>query len=1680
MSTATLRLEAGGLVPVKTKVDGEATEQIVARSYHHHALGDRPVVRLASDRLGEAEDLAMEFLGFAKPVVSAPLAIQQRQSLGFAAWALINDPGNARYALDLVKRMKQAARKAKAKPGHAWDDFTAMSKELGKSAAHFLPPYWEEVGRTFKELGNFTYAGRALTRSMEAERVHALESDRARRRDVVLEFVLAGCLTGKALSDYASDLLNQYSSAEAFQIFRDLCVRRTLGGMAPWAAMPKDFIKVAKAAELDGDAEFESWLEEVIETPAMGRVANQFWKTCKKNVQRVVDRSPAFAVALLRHTRPEATYYDDKTLPWLQLLQDWGVFEYLWEDEHNGAPPLGEPIAEWFGRVLRFEQPAPVMILEMLKNVEARLKDEGAAVQLSCKQRYRADVIDVDVLETCLARGIVIDDPPEEVTVSFDGWLLDSPDHEFRNCDLVHCGQDDRYKPAVLTALTDALSCRGGMHSRGWRQADVPQRPFPEAAAARPGIIALWREHFADVLKNLDGCGLASFRIAVQRLEQTFWPESLKLFPDLAEQLRQIDPAEMLRRTLGAGVFAEYGWPEIEEALAKHKIKIKHQRYGRSNFDLVFPDLVVKNGTKAVAIGPKGVRTWELQLPKKAELEALFPIGDDLGIEYQDNSTYDRLMIWASDPKTKHKADYRYHYGSVPQATDLADGSVFLGSRSVRAGDKKLPETKDYFHDGERFWRVENEYVGGDEGYRTSLEEVDPQTGKKVRSSVPKFFEEAAGGKTQYDAAELFAAPTGLSDSPLGIANGLCGWKAIKRRDGSFVGEGIDGRKWDQPLITPQGEPACPVALLPQPGTDEYLPITSSGGRARNYWVWDATGSTVVEIVEDLDPDDDEGGGRAFVLPLRYWHLLKLRDEASSKKLRKITLQQAAELMQAAEVQPASGKTSRRKKKKDDGGSAALAQVLPVVAKLLPKAPEAMQAGVAHVVQQAAEQAARFLTMRDSTTDQAAANKSSVTGTRDPQVDIAAEAWNLERYDSYGSEPSLSANLAAAAEFLQGDASEADLPEVDKHWFSLLGAVSLHAWKAMWKAASDKLSSKGKSSGQFVEVLEWMLELGLFDLPGEFAEMAGRPQDAKKSQYGGYDVETDTGTSYAFRQGDDAFIVIENDSYDDDPFSILRYSTGKSPGTPADYKVKGVKKLRLDWTSDQIREFIAAAKASEELPLPTPQELATTATKLNASTAEIGLIWLAGLNMNSYESNFLPAEIRKSLGLKVTDVSAAKQSLSNLKDSVREQLFAAVLSKGPAAAFADDRGPVLAAIEKTWQSKLPKRLAIDAAIQKRLSAFARQHRWQTIDHEELLAAAAEPAKAAALQPRAMEIKQVKTRYSVDLAISGGNKYDFDASILLSAAQLIGLVHSDCPGGTPARAEMPALVQQINKLLSDKRTLLPLRHLAFYDYGSGKKIKPIEWLEKHVGKTKADKQKVARLDEGLVAAAATVDGHEVVVAFRPAKLKDAADLTRLKGILAVEVSENYGEDGGLVPLALLLGSPGMTKLANAIASTDLPAEAWPQNPNLTAAKTVAAVAKHSKLSAEAATLYLQILALPDPTTANIRRWNDWKPAAIKQATAELLKANLVMEAKRARAGRSIFLPGEWAELKAPWLPIETWKHKHLCEFGFDVGTEWPVGGPMVFRPYDELFAAAWQRVIDGDVPKYEEVKRKRKK
>lgn len=96
--------------------------------------------------------------------------------------------------------------------------------------------------------------------------------------------------------------------------------------------------------------------------------------------------------------------------------------------------------------------------------------------------------------------------------------------------------------------------------------------------------------------------------------------------------------------------------------------------------------------------------------------------------------------------------------------------------------------------------------------------------------------------------------------------------------------------------------------------------------------------------------------------------------------------------------------------------------------------------------------------------------------------------------------------------------------------------------------------------------------------------------------------------------------------------------------------------------------------------------------------------------------------------------------------------------------------------------------------------------------------------------------------------------------------------------------------------------------------------------------------------------------------------------------------------------------------------------------------------------------------------------------LKAARAELAAGELVVEASRTRAGRSLFLPGAWVDPKAPRLPLERWK---LPLYGDLMSGEQATFGVIVpTEPAAELYRRAWQRVQDGDAPRFEELKVRR--
>ncbi|MGW6915349.1 hypothetical protein ACWGB8_16260 [Kitasatospora sp. NPDC054939] len=133
--------------------------------------------------------------------------------------------------------------------------------------------------------------------------------------------------------------------------------------------------------------------------------------------------------------------------------------------------------------------------------------------------------------------------------------------------------------------------------------------------------------------------------------------------------------------------------------------------------------------------------------------------------------------------------------------------------------------------------------------------------------------------------------------------------------------------------------------------------------------------------------------------------------------------------------------------------------------------------------------------------------------------------------------------------------------------------------------------------------------------------------------------------------------------------------------------------------------------------------------------------------------------------------------------------------------------------------------------------------------------------------------------------------------------------------------------------------------------------------------------------------------------------------------------------------------------------------WEQDPRRSAPEVVAECADTLAVPADAAALYLMLLALPDPTDRQVRQWTGWSATALKAARQQVRDTGLAVEGRRPRAGRSLFLPGPWLEPKVPRLPVEAAKSALLPADPARASGAHAAAVPS--RPLPALFADAWQ-------------------
>lgn len=1531
-------IRGGGILPAGSPVD--AGEALDAVRYLHPAMPGRVVVRLLPERLVEGAGTEMALTGFVEAGQEAGVGVVRRRALGFPARALVEDPKNARYALDVMKDFVRARKRIATKPGHARDELQAVAERLGRAAPHFLPSFWEEAGRAFLAGSAVGMAGTAFEKARAAEREHGLPVDEDARADAFLEFAIAGALPVKSILAWPAELEKSQGAAVAYARLYDLAVRRTLGGRAPWASLPKDLASYAKKARRDPAAEEARFVRAVLGATSLKRAPLAFWQAVAGSVAAALQAEPALGLRLLR------LFPDLDGDAWLGLLEGWGLLKRLEAEGLDGG------LAAWLGRAL-VAWDGKAALRALVPRLLPRLQAEGQAVPVFGDEVWGVE--DVDSFEALLAAGVELACPPDESgRFRMDRWAAGGG-----ACDPVRLAAHPVLGPILERSVLGELD-------------------DPHFQAVAPGKLAfreIRRRHLVETLARASAGGLVDFGEALDALESQIPASTRREFPEEAAPAATISALGALARSLRAGLPDELGWPAYDEAVAeltgkKDEVVVK----------ALAPWVVVHDGRRAIVLGPGGREgAFDLKLPKKARPERFRWSGGQLLVSWRDPEDWQRLLgYWSGRPKDELTIETEW--GDVDHTPPRA-GFVLAGRRILRPGDSTLDQ-KATWSDAEGVWTRD------DEG---AFRSVDPDSGKTGPRDAPAALAERDGLRPSLAVYH----PQPVPDSPLGpgaqyaftsfdlskhpdpeawLRRHAPGAHRVPGRGGLHCVIRGDGRSWVLPRAA--------LALVRWPGDETPRAVVSAGWRSTALLAADGA------LVADLDQDSDFTRGSPHPLPLALWHHLRPRDPAASALLRAADEVLAARLLEAAADHD-----------DDDDGRAALADA---VGALLPVGSAPLRRGLAGVILHARALQERVEEWRSG------AGNEEAEGPSDAEIlDAMQGLWSGWAQAERTTIPA----IRRAASFLAGEeTSPLDTRAPWQEWLPSLGGLVFRAISPATDATQRAL----------------LAEL-VRALVGAFAGRELRILRGKvRPDQGWLEVGIEDGE----RVVDDLFaawtperrVVARKLEEDDDSVELELLQVG--PGIMPGFVVESEEIVRVD---PALLELL-------ELELPVGDAVyAAIAGPTGLSRGAAALAW-AGLRHERW-GDPLGKALREALGLKLNEAKAGR-------DEVRALDSRKVMRSFHEAITGWDRDPASlpARLGAAWAAAFGARYVLEEALAEKAKLDLPG------DDKDSIALVATAATAPGLA----------AEKALRFGMRGleGEGEGFDEEVLSQVVGTVRWLYANTPGEHPLREAMALAVARTRERLASPSLLLSVAR------GTGEAL--VGWFERFeapaVKLPREEDDEEDEEDEGAVprqkdrgGLVAVRQGRWVVAAMRPARM-DPGDRAEVEILQKLE--DNWDKGSAWDALA---------QLATVDALLADRAPGWAQDPRRSAPGLVAKAMARTGLDEAGATLWLQLLALYNPTKANCLEWNGWKGPTYAAAAAALVEKKLVIVGKRARAGRDHFLPGGWKDRKSGSLPLEEWK---LPMYPGD-----PILPP---EPFAALFARAWARVEAGDAPRYERV------
>ena len=1013
-----------------------------------------------------------------------------------------------------------------------------------------------------------------------------------------------------------------------------------------------------------------------------------------------------------------------------------------------------------------------------------------------------------------------------------------------------------------------------------------------------------------------------------------------------------------------------------------------------------FPFLTVWNASKAIALGPQGVIAEHdlVYKAKEHELEDVWFVDGQFLVELKVKSKWETVTYWSSKPKDKFKQEFSWSQwgGRLPDQLALPGGGATLGGKVIHAGDQKLARTREFLSDGTTIWFEDNDK------YFT----LDPLKDSKTKSEPPAWVADYRREGWSVSAV-LQPAPAGLTSSPLGLKDGLLGIRSRSKQDDwddkvPQEHERIDGlsAKFNRSVF----------ALIQFPGSDAPRGLACDGSSDSRFLGGDGPGVELIsETGEQLGvANAHEWAARGWgvlVPPATFWDFVSPRDPAGSVALRAATADRVRPLLVAARADvDAQDQAPRPLPRAEAAARAAFPEVTD--AKLI--------AGIAGFAEHAAALA------RDVEGLAAARSKEHADPSGSGLLGEAAQLRKIAKALAAGRETKIPDNDVDPRDWLTNARARAALslsPVVD--------ADARRKAREMIQAMSGTI---------FAEDLSRMRTLDL-EAPDDWDNNV---------EWGTVLIQKHEGSTYVIDPNSDWGIELSSDG---------KWRVPPVQGTSLMWKISSDKKLARGIGTQWADRFLEAP----DVPVAWDPQIATAlAAKSGLSEVEAVLLWINVVGMSTWSKDFLGKKHRELLGgLKVNDVSAAHTTFEELEEDTLLAMFEKAVPDDPALLRTPlAPGGMVERLGAVWKQKFGKR----AKIPQDLIAAAKKD-LDLRDLGKLLPAFAGGADDAKfLQPDRRSLDEL-SGYGDD-ALNSHNAED--------TITMLSWLFLARPVGCPIRAGIPDVVDKLVGVVEDDKLLWPFDSFWFDDEDKKQVAKRDNVLDAVGGKA----IELPKDDDGDPCTGARDDGAVIVAAykrrvyaaFRPKRLdKQRKSIEQLAKLMTAsrDADEQDDRDPNLEILARveLLRSEAFKAFGERVKDSPVTEGGYEANPLQSVPKLVDKVAKELGVGKDAAALYLQTLALAEPTQQRVCLWNGWKPKQYKDASAELVKKKLVVEGKRDRAGRTLFLKGGYSKGERKNLPMEEWKQP----FYTAIERHLPV------EPAHLLFARAWKRIEDGDKP-----------